>query len=714
MTIQNIYSPVVILLLFMLILTIIGCNAYMNSEQKLKPPVARKIPQKLEKYGDTRIDDYFWLKDRENPNVIEYLEAENKYTDAGMAHTERFQDKLFEEIKDRIKQTDMSVPYKKDDYYYYTRYEEGREYPLYCRKKGSLDSNEEIMLDANTMAEGHDYFSIGQRTVSFNQDLLAYTVDTDGRRIYSLHVKNLITGEMYDDVIPDVTSNVTWANDNTTLFYTKQDSVTLRWNRIYRHQLGTDPTNDMLVYEEADSTFSCYVFRTKSKKYLMIASDQTLSSEYRYLDADNPRGNFSIFWPREKDHEYSVDHFGDFFYIRTNDDAMNFKLMKTPVTDTNKTKWQDVVPHRNNVLFEGFEIFRDYFVLEERKDGLVQLRIKTWDEKRDYYIDFGEPTYFAYIGANFDYDSSVLRYVYTSLTTPESIFDFNMETHDKVLLKQEEVLGDFDPDNYRSERLWAIARDNAHIPISLVYRKNLKDDDGNPLLLNGYGAYGSSFNVYFDSEILSLLDRGFVYAIAHVRGGQELGRKWYEDGKLLNKKNTFTDFISSAEHLIRENYTTPNKLFAQGGSAGGLLMGAVLNMRPDLFLGIIADVPWVDVVTTMLDDSIPLTTSEYDEWGNPNDREYYDYMLSYSPYDNVEAKNYPNLLVLTSLNDSQVQYWEPAKWVAKLRALKTDNNRLYLRTQMEAGHGGVSGRYKQYKETAFIYAFMFDCLGITE
>ncbi|MBN1294216.1 MAG: S9 family peptidase [Candidatus Latescibacteria bacterium] len=707
---MNTYLPVGILL----ILLVLGCMRTSKSGQVIKPPVAHIIPHELEKHGDVRIDNYYWLRERENPDVIEYLEAENKYTDSLMAHTEHFQDILFEEIKARIKQTDMSVPYKQDDYYYYTRFEEGKEYPLYCRKKGSPDGAEEILLDVNRMAEGFDFFSVGQREVSFNQDLLAYTVDTSGRRIYTLYVKNLTTGEVLEDAVPDVTSNLAWANDNKTLFYTRQDPETLRWDRIYRHELGSGSSQDRLVYEEADSTFSCYVFKTKSKKFLMIGSDQTLSSEYRYLDAHNPNGEFSVFWPREAEHEYSVDHFGDSFYIRTNVNAKNFKLMKTPVTDTNKAKWEDIIPHRDDIFLEGFEIFKDFLVLEERKEGLAQLRVKSWKDNRDFYIDFGEPAYFASIGTNYDFDTPVLRYVYTSLTTPESIFDYNMESHEKVLLKQEEVLGDFNTDNYLTERLWATAHDNTQIPVSLVYRKELKRNDGNPLLLHSYGSYGNSMNVYFDSERLSLLDRGFVYAIAHIRGGQELGREWYENGKLLNKKNTFTDFIACAEYLIRGKYTIPEKLFAEGGSAGGLLMGAVMNMRPDLFCGIIADVPWVDVVTTMLDETVPLTTGEYDEWGNPNDKEYYDYMLSYSPYDNVEAKKYPNLLVLTSLNDSQVQYWEPAKWVAKLRALKTDDNRLLLRTQMEAGHGGVSGRYKQYKETAFEYAFLFDCLGITK
>ncbi|MFQ5570239.1 MAG: S9 family peptidase [Rhodothermales bacterium] len=677
-----------------------------------KPPEARVEPVELETHGDTRIDNYYWLRERENPDVIAYLEAENAYTDTLTAHTRDLQNVLFEEIKGRIKQTDTSVPYKLDDYVYYTRFEEGKEYPIYCRKKGSIEADEEVMLDVNAMAEGHEFFAVRGRQVSSGQDILAYAVDTQGRRIYTLKFKNLTTGDILPDEIPDVTGNVAWGNDNRTLFYTKQDLETLRWFQIYRHVLGTDPAQDELVYEETDDTFSAFVFKTKSKKYLMIGSSQTLSSEYRYLDANDPTGTFEVFLPRERNHEYSVDHFENHFYIRTNDQAQNFRLMKTPVTATGKEHWEEVIPHRDEVFLSGFEIFKDHLVLSERKNGLTQLRVRPWDGSEEHYLDFGEPAYLAYISTNPDFNTQVLRYGYTSMTTPTSTFDYDMETREKTLLKQQEVLGGFASEDYVTERLYATARDGVEVPISLVYRKGTRIDGTAPLLLYGYGSYGASMDATFSSSRLSLLDRGFVFAIAHIRGGQELGRQWYENGKLLKKKNTFTDFIDCGQYLIEQKYADPERIFAQGGSAGGLLMGAVVNMRPDLFNGVIAAVPWVDVVTTMLDDSIPLTTSEYDEWGNPNDKEYYDYMLSYSPYDNVEAKSYPNLLVTTGLHDSQVQYWEPAKWVAKLRTLKTDHNLLILKTNMDAGHGGASGRYKRYHEIAFQYAFLLDLAGI--
>jgi oligopeptidase B len=628
-----------------------------------------------------------------------------------MRHTEALQEKLYKEIVGRIKQTDVTVPYKQDGYFYYTRFDEGKEYPIYCRKKGSLEAAEDIMIDSNERAAGHGFYSAGAREISSNGELLAFAEDTVGRRFYTLRVKNLSTGGMLPDDIPMVTGNVAWANDNRAFFYGRQDPVTLRSYRVYRHTLGTDPSADRLVYEEKDNTFDCRVFRTKSKKYVMIASTQTLSSEYRYLDADAPADTFAVFLPREPRHEYSVDHYRDYFYIRTNDGAKNFRLMKTPVARTAKENWVEVIPHRDDVLLEGFEIFRNHLVIVERKDGLIRMRVRPWSGAGEHTIDFGEPAYLAYVSTNMDLDTDILRFGYTSMTTPTSIYDYDMVTKEKTLLKRDEVLGGFEPGNYVTERLSARAKDGKMVPVSIVYRKGLKKDGKNPLLLYGYGSYGASMDATFSSPRLSLLDRGFVYAIAHVRGGEELGREWYEDGKMLNKKNTFTDFIACAEHLVGERYTAPDRLFAMGGSAGGLLMGAVVNMRPDLFRGVIAAVPWVDVVTTMLDESIPLTTSEYDEWGNPNVKEYYDYMLSYSPYDNVAAKAYPNMLVTTGLHDSQVQYFEPAKWVAKLRALKTDDNVLLLRTKMEAGHGGVSGRYRQYRETAFQYAFLLDLAG---
>jgi oligopeptidase B len=692
----------------------VGCQSAQVTTKPpdIDPPVAKVEAKELEFHGDVRIDNYYWLKERESPEVIEYLTKENEYTEDMMAHTKELEDVLFEEIKGRIKQTDMSVPYKLDDYYYYTRYEDGKEYPIYCRKKESLDGTEQIMIDVNELAEGHEFCSVRGREVSFDQNILTFSVDTVGRRLYTIQFKNLETGEIYPDAIPNVTGNVAWANDNKTLFYGKKDLTTLRSYQIYKHVLGTDPAQDELVFEEKDDTFSCYVSKTKSKKYLFIGSFQTLSSEFRFLDAGYPEGDFRVFLARERDHEYSVDHFQDKFYIRTNDGAKNFRLMETPLNRTAKSNWKEVIPHRDDVLLSGFEIFKDHLVLSERKNGLRQIRVMPWAGGEEHYLDFGEPAYRAYVSTNLDINTQILRYGYTSMTTPNSTFDYDMVTREKTLLKEEEVLGGFDKNDYETDRLHATADDGTEIPISIVYRKGTKQDGSNPLLLYGYGSYGSSLDARFSSPRLSLIDRDFIYAIAHVRGGQEMGRYWYEDGKLLKKKNTFTDFIDCAEYLIQESYTNSDKLFAMGGSAGGLLMGAVLNMAPELFEGVVARVPWVDVVTTMLDPDIPLTTSEDDELGDPNKKEYYDYMLSYSPYDNVEAKAYPNLLVTTGLHDSQVQYWEPAKWVAKLRTLKTDNNRMLLKTNMEAGHGGASGRYKRYRETAFIYCFLLDLVGL--
>ncbi|MEE8075813.1 MAG: S9 family peptidase [Candidatus Binatia bacterium] len=672
------------------------------------------VPKRLEKDGHVRVDNYYWLKERENPEVIDFLKKENEYTKAVMAHTAALEKTVFQEIKGRIKQTDLSVPYKLDDYFYYTRYEDGKEYPIYCRKKGSLDGPEEIMLDANTLAEGHEFLSVDTRAVSFGQDILAYAVDTKGRRFYTIYFKDLKTGELLKNVITNVTGNMDWANDNRTLFYSRQDPTTLRSYQIYRHVLGTEPSEDQLVYEETDDTFSIFVFKTKSKKYMMIGCFQTLSREYRYLVADNPNGDFKVFLSREKEHEYQIDHFQDKFFIRTNDQAKNFRLMSTPVGNTGKENWQELIPHRSDVFLENFEIFNDHLVLEERKGGLIYIRIIPWEESEEHILEFDEPAYQAHISTNLQFDTPILRYVYTSMTTPNSVYDYNMMTREKVLLKRDEVLGGFDSLNYITERLHVRADDGAEIPVSVVYRKGVKKDGQNPLLLYGYGSYGMSMDASFSSPRLSLIDRGFIYAIAHIRGGEELGRHWYEDGRQLKKKNTFTDLIACGDYLIREEYTNREKMFAMGGSAGGLLMGAVTNMRPDLFKGVVAEVPFVDVLTTMLDESMPLTTGEYDEWGDPNKKEYYDYILSYSPYDNVEAKDYPHLLVTTSLHDSQVQYWEPAKWVAKLRAIKTDKNRLLLKTNMDAGHGGASGRFKRYGEIASHYTFILDLAGIKE
>lgn len=675
-------------------------------------PLAAVDPTSLEIHGDVRSDPYFWLRDRENPNVIAYLEAENEYTEVATAHTRELENVLYEEMIDRIKQDDASVPYKDNHYWYYSRYEDGADYPIYARKKESLDAVEEIMINANELAEGHEYYAVRGRAVSSSEDILAYAEDTVGRRFYTIRFKNLSSGQLLDDTIADVTGNMAWADDNRTLFYARQDPNTLRSFQILRHELGTDPSNDQLIYEERDDEFSTSVSKTKSKKYILIGSYQTLSSEVRYLASDDPHGDFTVIQPREENHEYSVDHFGDHFYVRTNWQAENFRLMRTPIGSTGKQYWEDVISHREAVFLAGYELFKDHLVITERSGGLIHLRIRPWDGSKEHYLEFGEPAYRAGVSVNRELDSQVLRYSYSSMTTPNSTIDYDMESRERTLLKEEPVLGDFDKTNYVTERVQAPARDGVMIPVSIVYRKGVRLNGTSALLLYGYGSYGATIDASFSSSRLSLLDRGVIYAIAHIRGGQINGREWYEDGKLLNKKNTFTDFIDVAEYLIEEKYADPNHLFAQGGSAGGLLMGAVTNMRPDLWRGVIANVPWVDVVTTMLDDTIPLTTSEYDEWGDPNEEEYYHYMLSYSPYDNVEAKDYPNLLVTTGLHDSQVQYWESAKWVAKIRSMKTDNNLLLLKINMEAGHGGASGRLKRFRDTAFGYSFLLDLAGI--
>lgn len=676
--------------------------------------MVKKVPMLLEKHGHRRIDDYYWLRERENPEVIAFLEAENVLAEKQMAHAKALEEKLFEEIKSRFKQTDMTVPYKQDGYFYYTRYEEGKEYPIYGRKRGALDQPEEIVLNGNELAEGHEFFSIGGWAMSSAQDIVAYAVDTQGRRIHTIYFKDLRTGKLLTDVLPEVTENLTWAEDNKTVFYAKQDPATLRAFQIYRHVLGTDCREDALVFEESDETFSAWVFKTKSKKYLMIVSSQTLSQEYRYLEAGNPSGEFKIFLARERDHEYHVDHFQERFLIRTNDGAKNFRLMWTPLERTGKEHWQEIVPHREDVYLSDFAVFNDHLVLEERARGLTQIRVMPWAGGEGHYLEFTEPAYRAHLGLNPELDTATVRFEYTSMKTPVTIYDYDMDTRQRVLLKQEEVLGGFDSNDYVTERLYARAADGAEIPLSIVYRQGLKKDGQNPLLLYGYGSYGFSIDAAFASPRLSLIDRGFIYALAHIRGGQELGRRWYEDGKLLKKKNTFTDFITCAEFLVRKKFTSPDRLFAMGRSAGGLLMGAVANMCPGLFKGVVAEVPFVDVVTTMLDASIPLTTGEYDEWGDPGQKQYYDYMLSYSPYDNVQAKAYPHLLITGGLHDSQVQYWEPAKWAAKLRELKTDNNRLLLKTNMDAGHGGATGRFRRHLETAFSYAFLLDLAGIKE
>lgn len=682
--------------------------------QSMQAPKAKKIEKKLEMHGDVRIDNYYWLNDREDKEVIKYLEEENAYTKSQLSDTEAFQKSLFEEMKSRIKEDDASVPYKYNGYWYSTRYEKGGEYPIHSRRKESLDAKEEILFNVNEMAKGHNYYNLNGLNISENNELAAFGQDVVSRRIYTIQIKDLKTGKILSDKLENTTGGSVWAADNKTLFYTRKDE-TLRAYQIWKHILGTPQSEDKLIFEEKDDTFNTFVYKSKSRKYIIIGSGSTVSNEYRFIPADQPNSEWTVLQPRERDLEYSIEHFGNDFYILTNKDkATNFKLMKTPVDKPGKANWVDVIPHRADTYLEGFEIFKEFLVLEERTNGLIDMNIRTWDNKINYNLPFKEEAYTAYVSTNIDFDTDILRYGYMSMTTPNSTIDFNMKTKESEVKKEQPVLGDFNKENYTTKRIWVTARDGKKVPVSIVYKNSTKINADTPLLLYAYGSYGATMDPYFSSTRLSLLDRGFVYAIAHIRGGQELGRPWYEDGKMLTKKNTFNDFVDVSKYLINEKYTSAKHLYAMGGSAGGLLMGAVINQAPELYRGVVAQVPFVDVVTTMLDDSIPLTTGEYDEWGNPNDKVYYDYMKSYSPYDNIEKKNYPNLLVTTGLHDSQVQYWEPAKWVAKLRELKTDNNLLLLETNMEAGHGGASGRFESLKEVALEYAFIFKLEGIKE
>ena len=689
-------------------------KTYTNMADNIQPPVAKIIPKTLEIHGHKRTDNYYWLNDRENPEVIDYLNKENDYYHKMTAHTKDFQETLFQEMKARMKEDDASVPYLYNGYYYYTRYETGKAYPIHCRKMGSLSANETILFDCNQMAEGKSYFQLGGMSISPDNKFVVFATDVVGRRIYTMQIKNLETGEILQDKITNVDGKGVWAADNKTIFYTKQDKQTLRSDKVYKHQMGSDAKKDVLVYHEEDETFNVGISKEKSKKYIVIESGSTLTTECRILPTDQPDGEFMVFQPRVRGLEYAIAHFGDSFYVLTNKDkATNFKLMKTPENATAQQNWQDVIAHRDDVLLEDIDIFRDFLVVSERNNGLNKIRIMPWNGKDEYYLPFESESYSAGTSTNVDFDTDVLRYSYQSLATPSSVIDFNMKTKIKVVMKEQEVLGGkFDKNNYLEERIWATAADGTQIPISMVYRKGIKRDGKNPLLLYAYGSYGASMDAYFSSTRLSLLDRGFVFAIAHIRGGEDLGRQWYEDGKLLKKKNTFTDFIDCSKHVIAQKYTSPKHLYAEGGSAGGLLMGAIVNMAPELYNGVIAQVPFVDVVTTMLDDSIPLTTGEYDEWGNPNDKAYYDYMKSYSPYDNIQKQPYPNMYVSTGLHDSQVQYFEPAKWVAKLRTMKTDKNVLFLDTNMDAGHGGASGRYDALKELAKEFSFLLDLEGI--
>lgn len=676
-----------------------------------EPPVAKVEPKVDTMFGTEMVDNYYWLRERDNPEVIEYLEAENSYTEAVMAHTEDLVEELYQEIKGRTKETDLSVPVRRGDYYYYDREEEGKQYSINCRKKGSLEAEEEILLDENKLAEGHEFMHVGSYVVSPDHNKLVYGVDFKGNERYTLKVKDLTTGELFADEIENTSGDVVWASDNKTLFYTVPDEA-WRSYRLYRHTLGDDPAEDELLYQEDDEKFGVWVYKTKNHKYVMMAVGSKITDEVYYLDADNPTGQFKVIRPREQGVEYSVSQHGDKFYIRTNDNAMNFKVVTAPVSSPGKKNWKDLIKHREDVTISGLDLFKDHMVVYARENGLQKIRVTDLNSNEMHSIDFPESVYSYNTHGNPEFDSDLLRFTYTSLVTPQSVFDYNMATRERELKKEREVVGGHNPEDYVTERIFATAEDGVEVPISLVYRKGLVKDGTNPLYLYGYGSYGASWDPYFSIARLSILDRGFVYAIAHVRGGGEMGRKWKNDGKMLKKMNTFTDFIACGEHLIAEKYTNSDKMCAIGGSAGGLLVGAVVNMRPDLFNCVVASVPFVDLMNTMLDESIPLTVVEYEEWGNPNKEEYFRYMMSYSPYDNIKKMEYPNILIQSSLNDTRVQYWEGAKWNAKLRAHNTGDSRILLKTNMGAGHGGSSGRYDALRELAFEYAFILDCMGI--
>lgn len=679
-------------------------------------PTCEKQPKKLEIHGDVRIDNYYWLNDYwlngpQKEKVVAYLTAENDYFSEKMKSTEKLQEDLYKELLGRIKQTDESVPYFLNGYWYLTKTKEGLEYPIYLRKKGSLDAPEELLLDVNKMAEGFKYFSVGGLKISPDNQWLCFGVDTLSRRQYTLYFKNLESGEILTEKIENTNANVVWANDSKTIFYSTKDPLTLRSDKIYSYEIGSGK-GPQLVYNETDETFSVYAVKTKSDRFIMITSYSTLSNETRYIDANRPADNFQVILPREKNHLYIADQFEDNFYITTNWNAVNFKLMVSPIKSAgDKANWKVLIPERKDVLLEEIEIFKDYMVVTERSNALTHLRVMPW-KGGEYYIQFDESAYVAGVGFNPEFNTAKLRFNYQSLTTPSSQYEFNMADKSRALLKRQEVLGGYNPDDYFTERLWVTARDGVKVPMTIVYKKGFKRDGTQPVLLYGYGSYGATMDPYFSANRLSLLDRGFAFAIAHIRGGQEMGRQWYEDGKMFKKMNTFNDFIDCGEFLLKEKYTTKEHLYASGGSAGGLLMGAVANLRPDMWKGILSAVPFVDVVTTMLDESIPLTTSEYDEWGNPNNKDSYFYMKSYSPYDNITAKAYPNMLITTGLHDSQVQYFEPAKYVAKLRELKTDNNLVLMHCDMSTGHGGSSGRFQRLKEIAREYAFMLMLEGI--
>ena len=685
-----------------------------------KPPVAKRSPKELIAHGQARVDPYFWMRDddRKDPEILAHLEAENQYTEAVMRSTESLQERLFKEMVGRLKQDDNSAPYKDRGYWYYSRFEQGKEYPIYARKEGSLEAEEQLLLDANLAAEGHEYYNMGDYDLSHSGSLLAYSEDTVSRRIYTVRFKDVERDEMLPDVIEGTSGQVAWAADDRHLFYVKRDPETLRAYQVWRHALGTATDQDALVFEEKDEAFSVGVYRSRDREYMMLHSGSTLSDEVWTLPADEADGSFELFYPRERDHEYSVSHLDGKFYVRTNWEAKNFRLMAVEdARRTDREAWTEVIPHREDVYLSDTELFENYLAIQERVDGMTTIRLKPWKQGggvKEHVVRFDDEAYFAYLSVNPDPKSEVVRLGYTSLTTPNSVYDYHVAQRELELVKRDEVLGEFDPKDYVASRVMAPARDGTMIPISIVHRRDLDRSTPAPLYQYGYGSYGASMEPYFGSARLSLLDRGFIFAIVHIRGGSEFGRRWYEEGKLAKKMNTFTDFIDASTFLIEQDYTTAERLVISGGSAGGLLVGAVMNMAPELYRAVVANVPFVDVVTTMLDETIPLTTFEYDEWGNPNEPDAYATMLAYSPYDNVKAQAYPNLLVLTGLHDSQVQYWEPMKWVAKLRELKTDDNLLLFRTDMEAGHGGASGRFERYREIALEYAFLLKVLGLEQ
>ena len=693
-----------------------------SCSQPLAPPDAVKKPYEMTIHDDTRVDNYYWMRlsdeqksaqtyDEHTQEVVDYINLENEYTQGSLAHTKKFKNDLFNEMVGRIKKDDKTVPYLENGYYYYSRYEGKKEYAIYCRKKGSLDAEEEVMLDGNELAEGYDYFAVGERFVSPDNNWLAYGIDTLSRRFYTIYFKNLRTGEVLDSSIPNTEGDMAWANDNKTVFYTSKNKITLLSEKIYRHKVGSDSNSDVLVYKEDDIEYYTGVYRSKSGKYIIIWNGSTLVNDYHILSADNPDGNFVNFTPRGTKHEYSIAEGINKFYILTNWEAENNRIMETPEDETDMSNWTEVIAHRDEVHLLDFDVFDNHLVLNERGNGLRELRIINQTSNKDHYINFDEDTYTAWISTNKEFNTNILRFGYSSLVTPWSTYDYNMDTGEKTLMKQDEIVGGYDLGRYHCERLYAKARDGKKIPISLVYRKDLKTEGAQNLLLYAYGSYGSTNDPEFSSTRLSLLDRGFIYAIAHIRGSQIYGRQSYEDGKLLNKKNTFFDFIDVGKYLIDNNYTDSEQLFCSGGSAGGLLIGAVVNMEPSLWKGAIAGVPFVDVITTMLDPSIPLTSNEWDEWGDPREKEYYDYMLSYSPYDQVTDQAYPNMLVTSGFFDSQVQYFEPLKWVAKLRDHWQGKNKLFLHMNMDAGHGGKSGRFRRYQEWALYYAFLLDLAG---